>query len=217
MSLKLTDTAVASAGGNLSNKFDVSVVDESDPICGSEKIGASLGHGATVSFYETGPFKESHVRFGESETFPASPNLGPSPWFTASKTFLVSADFLASDLFESSPTLGPDEAGAKLGSLLGVGQTGLIGIGAGVLALILMAALVIWRLKRNHDVASMCMDGEANEVASEFTWEAQVDDAFNEAAQPTLRNPIGSSLWDPSHFSQILMSQDHYDPFTQFE
>jgi hypothetical protein len=138
--------------------------------------------------------------------------------FTSSKTHLATPEFRRTDIWDRTNTLQPDgpAAGALSG---GVELTGLIGIGSGLLALILVICFVMFVIHRRCPAPTGVLRAEdEDEALAEFTWEEQVCEAFNDGVVPmTSANPIATSIWDPSQFAQGLTTRDDDCPFTQFE
>lgn len=160
----------------------------------------------------TGNFSASESPFVQTAPIKATAGIKPTASLTSSKTFLRSPDLIASDSFLST-------AGLPLENKAGAASAGtfeapmLVGVAAGGLAILVIIALTIWRIRRRKEIE---LDVEQDEEAlTEFTWEAQVDNVFT-AEGATYENPAMTSNWDQGHFSRALDLADD-DPFTQFE
>jgi hypothetical protein len=174
--------------------------------------GTSLPPSPTL--VETHAFTNSKDIFQATAVLAPTPTILPSKSFSQSKTFLRSPDFVATDVFISTITLAVAQ-GAAAGSIGLLETPTIFGIGAAVLAILVVIALAVWRLRRAREM-EMVPEGDADEAMTEFTWEAQVDNAFT-ADGVTYQNPVETSLWAPGHFSRVLTADGEDDPFTQFE
>jgi hypothetical protein len=159
-------------------------------------------------------FTDSESGFEETQSFKPSGTIVASQSFSQSKTFLRSPDFIATDSFMTTVGL-LDQAGAVAGSAA-LETPVFVAFAAGALALLVIAILAIWRFRRGRELAMVPEAGD-EEVMTEFTWEAQVDNVFTTDAC-TYQNPSQNSLWETAgHFTRVLTENGNDDPFTQFE
>jgi hypothetical protein len=190
----------------------------SAPIAKTDLLPTAIVQGTSLppspTLIQTDGFTDSKEIFQATALLAPTPSILSSKSFSQSKTFLRSPDFVATDVFLSTITLAVAN-NAAAGSIGLLEIPTMFGIGAAVLAILVVIALAVWRFRRGREM-EMVPEADADEAMTEFTWEAQVDNAFT-ADGVTYQNPVETSLWAPGHFSRVLTADGEDDPFTQFE